>query len=174
MSKTYKIVLTGAESTGKSTLSEQLAAHYKTIWVPEYSREYIGHLRRKYSYEDIETIARQQIKAEQTASKSGLIFFDTGLIITKVWFDFVYGKHPDWLHKAISNSTVDLFLVCDIDMPWVADPLRENGGENREKLHRMYLNELKQYNFNFEIINGTGDLRLKNAIKSIDKYLNNR
>lgn len=171
MKQPYKIVITGAESTGKSTLSEKLAKHYQSYWIPEYSREYIGNLGRKYTYEDIETIARHQIKREQEIVSNEIVFFDTWLIITKVWFDFVYHKHPEWLHKAILESNIDLFLICAIDMPWIEDPLRENGGLNREKLHNIYLKELQEYNFNFELIKGAGDQRLLNAIHAIDKQI---
>ena len=171
MDKSLKIAITGAESTGKSTLSKQLAEKYETIWVPEYSRDFIEKLNRKYTYDDIETIAKQQIEIEKKLPSEKIIFFDTWLIITKVWFDFVYGKHPEWLHTTIQQSNINLFLVCDIDMPWEKDPVRENGGENRIKLHQIYLSELKQYNFEFEIISGTGNERLNNAMKAINKYI---
>ncbi|MFA9391862.1 MAG: AAA family ATPase [Prolixibacteraceae bacterium] len=169
MSKTLKIVLTGAESTGKSTLSEKLAAHYQVSWIPEFSRSYVENLQRKYTYSDIEYIAKHQMQTENELSNQKIIFFDTWLIITKVWFDFVYGKHPEWLHQAILNSTIDLFLVCDVDMPWIADPLRENGGTNRQILHDIYLNELKQYNFAFEIISGTGEERMLKALEAVNR-----
>lgn len=172
MNKNLKIVLTGAESTGKSTLAKQLANHYQTQWIPELARDYVENLGRKYTYNDIEAIARKQLEIEkQLKLMHPAVFFDTWLIITKVWFDFVYGKHPIWLYNAIKNSNIDLFLVCNIDMPWEADPVRENGGENRQKLHSIYLNELNHFAFKYIIIDGTGDVRLKNAIEAIDHYL---
>lgn len=171
MNNPCKIVLTGAESTGKSTLSEKLAAHFQTIWIPEFSREYIEKLNRKYTYEDIEAIARHQLASESNLPECSIVIYDTWLIITKVWFDFVYGKHPTWLHEAILSNKIDLFLLCDIDMPWEDDPVRENGGENRQKLHEIYLRELKDYNFNVEIISGYGEERFQNAVKAVNKYL---
>ena len=118
MTKPYKIVITGAESTGKSTIAHNLAKHFHSIWIPELAREYIEKLNRKYTYNDIEEIAKKQIELEQKlSSEHKYIFFDTWLIITKVWFDFVYYKHPDWLDKEIKKSDIDLFLICDIDMP---------------------------------------------------------
>lgn len=171
MSKPIKIVITGAESTGKSTIAEKLALHFNSIWIPELARNYVEELNRKYTYDDIEIIARKQIELEQQLSlEHKHIFFDTWLIITKVWFDFVFNKHPLWLHEAILNSNIDLFLLCDIDMPWIADSVRENGGENRKKLHELYLNELIQYNFKFEIIIGQDDERFINAIDAINKH----
>jgi len=100
-----------------------------------------------------------------------LVFFDTWLIITKVWFDFVYGKHPQWLDLHIRNSKVDLFLLCDIDLPWIADPVRENGGENREKLNLIYQQELNFYGFRYVLVNGIGEMRMENAILAIDTFL---
>ncbi|MDA3879411.1 MAG: ATP-binding protein [Prolixibacteraceae bacterium] len=173
MMKPVKIVLTGAESTGKSTLSQSLANHYNGLWMPELAREYVQHIDHRYNYHDIEAIARGQIENERKLSaESGLVFFDTWLIITKVWFDFVYGKHPGWLHGEIAKSDVDIFLLCDIDLPWTPDPLRENGGENRKKLHDIYQSELLHYGFDFDIVKGEGKKRLDNAISIIENKIN--
>jgi NadR type nicotinamide-nucleotide adenylyltransferase len=170
--KTIKIVLTGAESTGKSILSEALANHYHTRWIPELARSYVENLGRHYSYDDIEKIARQQVETEKNIPKeTTLVFFDTWLIITKVWFEFVYGKCPNWLHNHIANSKIDLFLLCDIDIPWEADSVRENGGETRSILHEMYLIELSKYGFPYRIVTGEGDIRTQNAIDLIDEFL---
>ncbi|MDA3929995.1 MAG: ATP-binding protein, partial [Prolixibacteraceae bacterium] len=137
---------------------------------PEFAREYIENLDRKYTYNDVEAIAQKQIEFDKTyTTKNDFIFYDTWLIISKVWFDFVFKKHPEWLHQAILKSQIDLFLVCDTDMPWVFDPVRENGGENRNKLQKMYINELEKYNFKYRIIDGSGEQRLKKAIKIVSQ-----
>ena len=173
MKKAVKIVLTGAESTGKSTLSEKLAAHFNGKWVPEFARDYVMKIDHHYTYLDIEIIAKKQIEEERRISdKNLMVFLDTWLIITKVWFDFVFGKHPGWLDDAIKNADVDLFIVCDIDIPWVPDPLRENGGQNREKLHELYLHELKEYGFKYVVVRGEGQKRINNAIELVDQFLN--
>ena len=172
MKKPVKIVLTGAESTGKSTLSEKLASHFNGRWVPELAREYVLKIDHHYTYEDVETIARKQIEGEKNIeSGTSICFFDTWLIITKVWFDFVFGKHPFWLDDAIKNANVDLFLLCDIDIPWVPDPLRENGGENRKKLQQIYQNELKNYGFNYTIVSGEGEERIQNSIDLVNNFI---
>jgi NadR type nicotinamide-nucleotide adenylyltransferase len=167
-----KIVITGAESTGKSTLAQAMAKHFDTIWIPELARAYVEKLECKYSYSDIESIARLQIETEKNIQNGHkLVFFDTWLIITKVWFDFVYGKHPDWLDVEIAKSKIGLFLVCDIDMPWIEDPVRENGGENRKILHQIYINELKTNHFNYKIISGIGSERINNAISIVSSII---
>lgn len=167
-----KIVITGAESTGKSILTKQLSQHYQTSYVPEFARNYIEELNRKYNIHDIEAIAKKQIEIEADLPiVSSPTFFDTWLIITKVWFDVVYGNHPIWLEEAIENSDIDLFLLCDIDIPWVYDSVRENGGEARIRLHQTYINELEKYGFPYRIIRGTGDARTQMAIKAVDNYM---
>jgi NadR type nicotinamide-nucleotide adenylyltransferase len=171
--KTIKIVITGAESTGKSILSEALADHYGTRWIPELARSFVETLGRHYTYSDIELIARWQIEEEKRISGSQkMVFFDTWLIITKVWFEFVYGKSPDWLHEYIAGSSIDLFLLCDIDIPWEPDPVRENGGESRIRLQKLYVEQLENYGFNYHLISGLGESRLQNAIDIIDSFLN--
>lgn len=172
MNNSLKIVLTGAESTGKSTLAQGLANHFNGIYVPELARSYIESHQLKYTYTDIEKIARLQIEKEKELhNEQQIIFFDTWLIITKVWFDFVYGRHPEWLHHAINKSNIGLFIVCDIDIPWVEDPVRENGGENRQKLHNIYINELEAYNFNYKIVSGNKNNRLQNATNIVNEFL---
>jgi nicotinamide riboside kinase len=172
--KTIKIVITGAESTGKSTLAEALATHYQAKWIPEFSRSYIENLHREYTYSDIEIIARHQIAEEKSFDLgTPLVFFDTWLIITKVWFEFVFGKCPDWLHEYILQSNINLFLVCDIDIPWLPDPVRENGGENRKILHETYIHLIEEYGFNYKIISGVGNERIAKALNIVDDFLKN-
>jgi len=171
--KTFKIVITGPESTGKSTLAEQLANHYHSDFIPEYARMYIQNLNRPYVYEDLENIAKRQVqdlkKYESLADK--LLILDTYLIITKVWFDVVYQKYPPWIVEALKNSHIDLYLLCATDLPWEPDSVRENGGEQRERLFLMYKKELEQFGFNHRIVNGFGEKRLGKAISFIEEFL---
>lgn len=171
-----KVVVTGPESTGKSTLTEWLAKHYQTVFIPEYAREYVGNLKRPYQYEDLEHIARHQIKdlERHKALAPKLLFLDTYLIITKVWFDVVYHCVPSWLDKAIITSDIDLYLLCNTDIPWQADGIRENGGEIREDLFVRYKTELEYYGFNYRIVSGLGDQRHSNAISYVDEIINHK
>lgn len=168
----YKISIIGPESTGKSTLSEQLANYYNTIWLPEYARTYIGNLNRNYSYEDVVHIAEKQVELEneylQKANK--FLFIDTDLIITKVWFDFVFKKHPVNIDENIIKNKADLYLLCYHDLPWEFDKLRENGGENRKILYSLYEMELKLKQFKYKIVKGKGDERLKLSIEKINNF----
>ena len=105
-----RIVITGAESTGKTTLAGQLALHYKTVWIPEYARDYVEKLGRKYNYNDVVHIARKQISQAKLfeAGANRFIFFDTWLIITKIWFLEVFGTCPPFVDDEISNYKIDL------------------------------------------------------------------
>lgn len=167
-----RIVIIGPESTGKTELSQFLSAHYKTIFVPEFAREYIENLPHHYTYSDIEHIARKQIELEATylSKANNLLFYDTFLIITKVWFKVVYNKVPEWLEEVIKDLKIDLFLLCNTQLPWIPDKVRENGGEMREKLFYMYKSELENNAFNYEVITGVGNDRFKNALIIVENF----
>ena len=165
------IVITGAESTGKSTLTTQLAGYFNSPFLPEIARDYVEKLDRKYTYSDVENIAIQQINLYQQLLKkeTDFIFIDTWLIITKIWFEFVFKRKPDWLEKELIKTKADLYLLCDIDLPWIEDPVRENGGKNRKLLHKKYIENLKHYGFNYKIVRGTENNRFSNAIQYINE-----
>jgi len=160
------VVLTGAESTGKSTLTEKLAAHFDAPYVPEIARSYIENLNRKYTYSDVENIARLQIEQFNSFSKLDvpIVFFDTWLIITKVWFEVVFQKIPVWFIPEIKKSKIDLFLICNTDIPWVYDPVRENGGEMRNTLQKIYIHNISEFNFEHKIVEGLDEQRFQNAL----------
>jgi NadR type nicotinamide-nucleotide adenylyltransferase len=165
------VVITGAESTGKSTLTEQLAAHFGSLFMPEIARSYVEGLNRKYTFDDVEQIAKLQVENLNEICKqtSPFVFVDTWLIITKVWFEFVYSKTPGWLIDEIKKTRVDLFLVCDTDLPWIYDPVRENGGENRNILQNLYIKNIAEFGFNYKVVEGSGNERLSNAIQFVNE-----
>lgn len=168
-----KIVITGPESTGKTELSEALAKKLHGRWIPEYARGYVEKLGRRYNSEDLEFIARHQIRQEYeatTMADDGILIFDTWLIITKIWFEVVYGKSPVWIEEYILNANIDIFLVCSPDLPWIADQVRENGGEMRHKLFEKYCLEIEKYGFKYEIVTGFGEDRLNNALKHLESH----
>ncbi len=167
-----KIVITGPESTGKTTLTRQLARHFHEPFVPEYARGYVECLSRPYRFEDVETIARKQVELEKEkmATARNYLFYDTFLFITKVWFDIVFQRNPGWLLDYLEKMDIDLFLLCDTDIPWVPDPVRENGGEKREKLLQVYKQELSGYCYPFIIVTGEEEERFQNALKGIGSF----
>lgn len=169
-----RIVLIGPESTGKTELSKKLAERFNTCYVPEYAREYIESLNRDYTYEDVEHIAKMQVQLESEfcQKEDEILFFDTYLIITKIWFKVVFNKVPDWLNSKIEESNIDLYLLCNTDLPWISDPVRENGGEMREKLFEIYKKEIEELGAEYYVISGTGEQRTQNAIEKVNEFLN--
>nr|WP_319398560.1 ATP-binding protein [uncultured Carboxylicivirga sp.] len=166
------VVLTGPESSGKTFLCSELSKHYKTCWKPEFAREYVENLKREYTIEDVEIIAQRQVKQYKQALEEGssIVFFDTFLIITKIWFTYVYGQCPIWIHQSLKQLQIDMFLLCKPDIPWIADNVRENG-HIRNELFELYKNELEFYGFNYIIIEGLEQNRKKIAINYINRIL---
>ncbi len=166
-----KIIISGPESTGKTEICRKLSLHYNTVFIPEYARSYIENLKKKYTYKDVEHIAKQQIELLQkdyTNHKENFIFFDTGLIITKIWFQEVYGKFPKFIENELKSIKIDAYLLCYPDIEWLPDKVRENGGEKRIILFNKYLEEIKKTTLKYFIIKGEGDARFQNAVRYLD------
>jgi len=166
-----KIAITGPESTGKSLLAEQLAHHYKTVWVPEYARTYLEKLNHPYQETDIIKIAKGQIREEllRQNQASRFLFCDTEIVVVKIWSEVKYNRCHPWILKMIENHRYDLFLLCDIDLPWEPDPLREHP-DKRKFLFDLYHQELSGRKFPFYIVTGEGESRKSNAISFIENY----
>lgn len=167
---TIRVAITGPESTGKSMLTAQLAMHYNATMIVEYAREYLDRLSRPYDYDDILKIAKGQLAMENAVlhSTEKFLFTDTEAIVTKIWCDVKYGRCHPWILEQIRNHPYDLYLLCNIDLPWMDDPLREHS-DKRNYLFNLYQEELMQRKLPFSIISGSGDNRLKQAIKVIDQ-----
>lgn len=166
-----KIAITGPESTGKSELAKGLAQHYNGGFVPEYAREYIDLLDRDYTQEDILVIAQNQLEREQEVLEKSreFLFADTELIVTKIWSLHKYGRCHPWIEAEIVNHTYDLYLLCDVDLPWQYDEQREHP-HLRNFFFEWYKRALDEYGFPWYIVSGTGKERLENAITIIDNH----
>ena len=179
-----KVVVIGPESTGKSSLCEQLANHYNTEWVKEYAREYLLTNGTEYSYDHLLEIAKSQLDLENAAiqlvenkttntsasnSSSEIILLDTNMYVLKVWCEFVFEKCHPWILNQIVENSYDLYLLCDVDLPWVKDELREYPDlEIREKLYHHYKDLLVNQSTPWVNISGNYQQRLENAINAID------
>jgi NadR type nicotinamide-nucleotide adenylyltransferase len=165
------VIITGPESAGKSMLSKQLAEHFQGSLVQEYARSYVENLKRSYTFEDVEEITRIQIEQYQQIVKPDksreYAFFDTFLLISKVWFEEVFGCCPVWLNKAILSCKPEYALLCAPDLPWEADGVRENG-HRRQYFFERYKKELEYYKIPFCVVKGQGQERFHNALECID------
>jgi NadR type nicotinamide-nucleotide adenylyltransferase len=173
--KAIKVVIIGPESTGKSTLSEQLANHYNTNWCPEYAREYLTKNGAGYTYDDLLTIAKGQIGLEDQYLKKTncpFLFIDTDMYVMKVWSEFVYGKCHQYILEQIAKRKYDLYLLCNIDLPWIPDELREYPDiERRKELYKIYKDLLASQPVPWIEITGNYENRLKKAIEAVDSLI---
>ncbi|MGZ8560506.1 MAG: AAA family ATPase [Flavisolibacter sp.] len=170
-----KIVILGPESTGKSTLCSHLAAHYQTSWCPEYAREYLMNLNGTYSYEDLLQIAKGQITLEEKLekdAKNGVYFIDTDMYVMKVWCEVAFGNCHNWILKQIAVRKYDLYLLCDTDLPWKQDALREYPDQAfRNRLLKMYRDILVNAGVPWVLISGLDAQRLLMATEAVDSLL---
>lgn len=175
-----KIVILGPESTGKSTLCAQLAKHYDTIYCEEYARTYLSKEGTKYNYENLLTIAKGQINLEKEAIKkigagpnrNNKLIIDTDMYVMKVWCEYVFNNCHPFILEQINQRKYDFYLLCDIDLPWTADEMREYPDEKpRQELFSIYKDILINQNTPWGIVSGIATERLNNAIELIDRSL---
>lgn len=178
-----KIVLIGPESTGKSKLAERLAAHYETAWCPEFAREYLLSNGKEYTYEDLLTIAQGQLALEDECTTaleehslplledggSIPLFVDTDMYVMKVWCEFVFGNCHRFILDNIVSRKYDLYLLCNIDLPWVRDELREYPDlETRQKLYYIYKDIMMNQSTPWVDISGDYEERFEKAILAVN------
>jgi len=175
-----KVVLFGPESTGKSTLSELLARHYNTVWVPEYAREYLqdkwNNQRKTCEQKDLLPIAIGQMGLENELAKKAdkILICDTDLLETKVYSEEYYGGFvdPD-LDKAATASQYDLYLLSYIDTPWEADDLRDRPSQ-REEMFQAFERALIDNQRPYVILKGRVKERMNTAVQAIDRILTSK
>jgi NadR type nicotinamide-nucleotide adenylyltransferase len=190
-----KVAVIGPESTGKSTLCEMLALHYNTQWCPEFAREYLLTHGTDYTYDDLLYIAKGQLAMEDeyiqsilgspesgvTSSKrdselrtrtSELLFIDTDMYVMKVWCEFVFGKCHRWVLEQIVKRKYDLYLLCNTDLQWVKDELREYPDlVTRDKLYHIYKDIMINQSTPWVDIRGDHHERTQKAIKAVDQLV---
>jgi len=156
-----KIIVTGPESSGKTTLCKALSEHFKISFSKEFAREYLNTINREYKEEDLLEIAKGQLLSENNAQ-----ILDTDLITIKIWSEYKYGKSDKWILKQIEKQKSEnrYYLLCKPDIPWEADPLRESP-LNRDELFKIYKRETEELGHDYLIIEGKN--RFKNSISKI-------
>ncbi|MCX7551061.1 ATP-binding protein [Xanthomarina sp. F2636L] len=177
-SSCIKVVLFGPESTGKTILATQLAAYYKTLWVPEYSRIYAEEKVKNNQFltkEDVLPIAIGQMALENSLAKQvdSLLICDTDLLETKVYSEAYFnGYSPQLLNKYAIENTYNLYFLTNIDIPWESDGIRDKPNE-RKVMFEAFQTALIKNNLPYVLLNGSLSNRMETAIKHIDKLLNN-
>ncbi len=160
-----KIAVIGPESSGKSTLCKYLSKYFEGVYFQEFARPYLEEKQGKYLYEDLEIIARKQNEERKNITKP-INFFDTENISLKIWSDYRYGKTSEYILQLIQEQNFDFYLLCEPDLPWEYDLLRENPND-RYELFEIFKKELIQNKFPYGIINGNDQIRMENAVRII-------
>lgn len=169
---TRRVVLTGAESTGKTTLAQGLASHLGAPWVAEFARSYAASRTTPLTVDDVEPIARGQLALERGSrvSPSGLVILDTDLLSTWVYAHHYYGWAPEWIDAELRSAPGALYLLCDLDLWWEADPVRDRA-EVREAIQRRLAAELAARRLDHRVVTGEGPARLAAAVREVEEWL---
>ena len=172
-----RIVISGPESSGKTTLAEALAHHYGTVCAREMARPYLEVKKRSgitvgYAEEDLLSIARSQVEEEDRVGASididapRILFCDTDLITIRIWGEEKYGRSDPWIAQQTEQRPYDLWFLCAPDMPWEPDPLRENPLD-RDRLFGLYEQELNALGRTYAVIQGGRMERLHRAVHAV-------
>ena len=133
-----RVCVFGPESTGKTTLARDLAKHFGTVWVPEFARGLLDPKEGRCDPADIELIARGQPAAEDALARQAnrVLFCDTDVLTTTIWAEVLFGGCPEWIRRRAEERTYDLYLLLDVDVPWVDDAQRYLPHQRREFFDR--------------------------------------
>jgi NadR type nicotinamide-nucleotide adenylyltransferase len=167
-----KVCVTGPECTGKSDLSKYLSEYFKTVWVQEYARAYLNKLNHPYQQSDLTKIAHGQIRMEDEwmTDAKRIMICDTNLLTIKIWSEFKFGSCDPEIIMTVNSRPYDLYLLCDIDLPWEADPQREHP-DKREQLWSIYKNEVTKTGVPYVEIHGDRSQRIAKAVETINTLL---
>lgn len=167
-----RVVVTGSESTGKTTLAAQLAAHYGVHCVPEYSRVFVAQLGRPIEARDHEALGRGQMANEDAgvararADAHNLLIYDTDLTSTVTYCHHYTGSCPAFIEEAALARKASLYLLCDIDVPWVPDGVRDRS-DRREEMHAAFVATLERFEARYVVLRGTWAEREMTARREI-------
>ena len=168
-----RVVVTGSECTGKTTLAAALAERYGTVWTPEFARRFVLEKGAPVERGDVEAIARGQIEIERQAAAAApdLLIQDTDLLSTVVYSRHYYGDCPAWVERAARRRVGDLYLLAGIDVPWTADGAQRDRGDRREEMQELFRRALADCGLRFVEIEGSRADRLRAAAAAIDRLL---
>lgn len=165
-----RVVVTGSESTGKTLLAQQLAEHFGVPWIPEFARDY-AEQHGTLSAADVDPIGRGQVAREDALLRTaqGLVILDTDLLSTMVYGSQYYQFVPDWIPDAVAARLADLYLLCEIDVPWVADLVRD-AQHQRLQMHDAFIDVLTRLGATYRLVSGSGPQRFSRAVAHITEW----
>jgi nicotinamide riboside kinase len=169
-----RIVLTGAECTGKSTLAQALSRYYGEPWTAEFVRSYVDQLDRQLIQADLEEIFCGQIAAEDAsrAKSKRFVIHDTNLLSSIIYANHYFENTCDWANETLLERKYTLYLLCSPEgIQWEEDPGQRDGPSAREELHSVFKESLEKLKLPYVELNGDKVLRLSQAVKAIDGAL---
>jgi nicotinamide riboside kinase len=166
-----RIVLTGPESSGKTTLTLALAERFCLPYALEYARLYLEKNGPQYDCELVHEIARGHLlyQQEQVPAEAPLALYDTDLQNFVIWCEVAFSRCEPWLQEAAAAEQDHVYLICQSDLPWEFDPLREHR-EGREALFEKHLAAVRATGRDYQVISGNGPERLKLAAEAVMKF----
>ncbi|MGE4488302.1 MAG: AAA family ATPase [Kiritimatiellales bacterium] len=154
---THRIILTGAESSGKSSLTRHLGETLNLPYALEYARFHLEKHGPQYDYELLRKMARLHLtyQMQQVPAAAALGVFDTDLVNYRIWAEEIFGQCPGEILAGINQEKNHIYLLCEPDLPWEPDPLRENPNDRR-RLFERHREEIEKLGRPYEIVRGTG------------------
>lgn len=168
-----RIVITGAESTGKSTLAQELSGYYGEPWTEEFVRSYVDQLRGDLNESDLESIAEGQLAQEDAGLEQAkrLIIHDTNILSSIIYANYYFDTVLDWVNDRFLEREYSLYLLCMPDIPWQADAGQRESPEAREQLHELFKDSLDILQIPYVEISGTEEERMMQAVHAVDAIL---
>ena len=169
-----RVVVTGAECTGKSTLTQALSAYYGEPSTIEYVREYVNRIGRQLKYEDLELIARGQIAAEDAVLQKAkrFVLHDTNLLSSILYAKHYFSAETNWVNDAFKSREYTLYLLCLPDgIQWQADPGQRESPSARIEFHGHFKESLERLGLPYAELTGKEDVRISEATRAIDALL---
>jgi NadR type nicotinamide-nucleotide adenylyltransferase len=162
------VVITGSECTGKSTLARQLADRHGAECVPEFVRQFARTMGGRLQFTDHGPIARGQIglEDEYCGRAKHLLIHDTDLLSTVIYCRHYFGRCPEWIEAAAADRRSDLYIVCDIDVPWVPDGIRDRG-DRRKEMHQLFIDAANEFKMPWFLVSGDEVTRLHRATELV-------
>jgi len=167
-----RICVTGPESTGKTTLAQRLAELASTEWVPEGSRVYAERKGSELTAADVAPIAREHIRLADAAAErvrtegKTVLVLDTDLLSTVIYARHYYRMVPPWVERIERARRADLYLLCDVDVPWVPDGVRDRP-QNRDEMFALFRDALVRRGAPFVVVRGAWEERWERALAAV-------
>jgi NadR type nicotinamide-nucleotide adenylyltransferase len=168
-----RIVLIGAESTGKSTLAQALARHYNEPCTDEFVRHYVEQLPRELEAQDLEPIAKGQFAIEDAGLEHAqrLVIHDTNILSSIIYGNYYFDTEIEWVNEQFLEREYALYLLCMPDIPWEADEGQRESPEARDALHELFRDSLDILQIPYLAIHGSKEARMQQAVQAIDAEL---